>query len=95
MDREQFKILLIEEQIFEELKDSYFGGIGYIRCKYEGSGIDFSRVYRRIINYRIATYGTSTLYSPRHYTYKDSKTRIREARNSRLRKKYWREKYDR
>ena len=53
MTKEEFKTLLIEQQVFDELKDGYFGGISYIRLKYEGSGIDFNRVYRRIVNYRI------------------------------------------
>ena len=68
MDKEEFKIQLLEQQIFDELKDGYFGGIGYIITKYEGSGIDYSRVYRRIINYRIKAFGTSTVFFNDYYT---------------------------
>ena len=92
MDKEQFKILLIEEQIFEELKDGYFGGVNYIRNKYEGSGIDVSRVYRRIANYRIERYGTSWIENPKHFERKTRQDRIREARNISNRKRYWRNK---
>lgn len=90
--KEEFKQLLLEQQIFDELKDGYFGGINYIRLKYEGSGIDFSRVYRKIVNYRIATYGTSTLFSPSSYMYKNKEERLKESHNSFLRKKYRRNK---
>ena len=93
MDREEFKRRLLEEQIFEELKDGYFGGINYIRCKYEGSGIDFSRVYRRIINYRIEKFGTSSLPSPKMYSIKSRKEAKRLSLNAYARKKYWRKTY--
>lgn len=61
MDKIQQNIYKIEDTIFEELKDGYFGGINYIRSKYEGSGIDFDRLYRRLTNYRYETYGTTDL----------------------------------
>lgn len=88
MNREEFKTRLLEQQIFEELKDGYFGGIGYIRTKYEGSGIDFSRVYRRIINYRIKEFGTSTIICNSYYTKQDrirQNANIRKSRKARFR----------
>lgn len=88
MTKEEFKTLLIEQQVFDELKDGYFGGISYIRLKYEGSGIDFNRVYRRIVNYRIATYGTSTLFNPGSWVYKNKETRKKESHNAYMRNKY-------
>lgn len=59
MKKEEFKKGLLEQQIFDELKDSYFGGITYIKMKWQGLDIDYGKIYRRIINYRIKTYGTS------------------------------------
>lgn len=61
LTREQFKIKLIETKIYEELKDVLFVTAGLIRVKYpEYEGlIDYGRVYRRIVKYRIKTYGTS------------------------------------
>lgn len=88
MTKEEFKTLLLEQQIFDELKDGYFGGINYIRCKYEGSGIDFSRVYRRIVNYRIATYGTSSFENPRSYSWKTIEERRKESHKTWSRKHY-------
>ena len=87
MTKEEFKTLLLEQQIFDELKDGYFGGINYIRLKYEGSGIDFSRVYRRIVNYRIAVFGTSTLFNPASYTYKTKEERIKDSHRAYIRKR--------
>ena len=81
--KEEFIRQLLEQQIFDELKEGYFGGCGYIRAKYEGTGIDASRVYRRIVNYRIKKYGTSTLENPSYYTYYTREDRIKQAGNIR------------
>lgn len=59
MNLEVFKIKLIEQQIYEELKDSFFPGINYIKEKYQGSNINISQVYRKIVNYQIKKYGES------------------------------------
>lgn len=89
MTKEEFIIRLIEQQIFDELKDGYFSGINYIRMKYEGSGIDFSRLYRRIVNYRIREYGTSSFPNLTDYYRSDERLKqnqnIKRARRNRLR----------
>lgn len=64
MEKEEFKRRLLEQQIFDELKDGYHGGVNYIKNKWQGCDIDPNRIYRRIINYRIKTYGTSYMVSP-------------------------------
>lgn len=90
--KEEFKIRLLEQQIYEELKDGYFGGVGYIRQKYDGSGIDASKVYRWIVNYRIKVYGTSTFLNPSFIVYKTRGERKRDAVKARQRKYYRRNK---
>lgn len=62
MDKEEFKRKLIENQIFNELKDCHFSGAKYIQNKWDGLDIDYSRVYRRIINYQVKKYGESLTY---------------------------------
>lgn len=61
LTKEQFKIKLIETKIYEELKDVLFVTASLIRVKYpEYEGlIDYGRIYKRIVDYRIKTYGTS------------------------------------
>ena len=51
-----------ENQIFNELKDCHFTGANYIRNKWNGLDIDYSRVYRRIVNYQVKTYGRSLTF---------------------------------
>jgi hypothetical protein len=92
MEREEFKKQLLEQQIFDELKDGYFGGINYIRCKWEGTGIDHSRVYRRIVNYRIKVYGTSSIPNPTYYNIKTKEERLKESNDARRRRYYQRNK---
>ena len=58
MAREEFKQRVFEQQIFNELKDGSIS-INYIKSKYQGLDIDYSRIYKRIINYQIETYGCS------------------------------------
>lgn len=93
MDKEQFKIFLLEQQIFDELKDGYFGGVGYIRNKYDGTGIDAARVYRRIVNYRISTYGSSSLDNPYINTNNNAETRKKQSQYARQRR-YNRRNYE-
>jgi hypothetical protein len=86
LTKEEFKIRLLEQQIFDELKDGYFGGVAYIRSKYEGTGIDYSKLYRRIVNYRIATYGTSNIDIPELVGIKSRAERLRESQCARTRR---------
>lgn len=54
-----------EEKAFNELKNIYFsGGWKYIDSKYGKYGINSQDVYRRITNYRIKKFGTSSLLDP-------------------------------
>lgn len=70
MNREKFKKELLENCIFNELKDSCFSGINYIRNKYQGADIDFSKVYRRIVNYQVKNYGYN-LYKAKSFKLKE------------------------
>lgn len=62
--KEEFTKLFLEEKVFNELKDVYFGGIKHLKSTYKEFDIDYDKVYRRIINYRIDKYGTSYLPDP-------------------------------
>ena len=56
-------IELIEEIIFYNEKDIGVNTVNQLRLKYNDCGydLDYSSIYRRIVNYRIAKYGTSRL----------------------------------
>lgn len=62
--KEEFTKLFLEEKVFNELKDDYFGGIKHMKSMYKDLPIDYDAVYRRIINYRIKKYGTSFIPHP-------------------------------
>ncbi len=81
MDKEEFKIKLIESQIYEELKDSPFPGLKYLQGKYQGLKIDISKVYRKIVNYQVKKYGES-LTSRRYWMLysKNGKKGVRNAK---------------
>lgn len=59
MENRDFKQRVLEEQIFDELKDTSIKSSEYFRRKYEGADINYSRIYRRIVNYQIKEYGSS------------------------------------
>ena len=59
MNKEEFEQRVLEQQIFNEVKDGSICNIDYIKRKYQGLNINYSRLYRRIINYQIETYGCS------------------------------------
>ena len=59
MIREDFSRRVLEQQIFDELKDTSLRSAEYFKAKYQGTDIDYSRLYRRIVNYQISTYGCS------------------------------------
>jgi len=87
MANKDFKQRVLEEQIFNELKDTSIKGCRFYRAKYEGSGVDISRLYRRIVNYQIKEYG-STLdnYIPRKNP-EDLKKEYQRARNRRYQRR--------
>ena len=57
IDKKKFESNLMEEQIYQELRDCPMKNSTYIAKKYQGTGIDVYRLYRRIVNYQIRTYG--------------------------------------
>ena len=87
MSREEFAERFLENQVFVELKDSSIPGINYLRLKYQGTGIDFSRLYRRLINYQIKTYGRELRTHIRKYTKKErieQSHRVKNAKKKQL-----------
>ena len=92
MSKKDFRQRVLEQQIFDELKDTSLRGSKYFKAKYEGSDIDFARLYRRLVNYQIKEYGcTLSAYYVTKKTYEDY---LREARNKRQRI-YKRKNYER
>lgn len=85
MNKEEFKKKLMEQQIFDELKDCCISN-NYIRLKYQGLDIDHNKVYRRIVNYRIKKYGTSFLISPAQGVIKTTREYRKINANSNVRK---------
>ena len=76
MAKEEIKQLFLENQIFNEWKDCNIKNSDFLRLKYQGLEIDFSRLYRNIINYQVKTYGTSLNGQPTTYKTKDENRRI-------------------
>lgn len=93
MSKKDFRQRVLEQQIFDELKDTSIKGARYYRAKYEGSDIDISRLYRRIINYQIKEYGC-TLTSDTYINKKTYEECLRQARQKRQRR-YSRKNYER
>lgn len=58
MEKKEFNQRVLEQQLFEELKDTSIKSCKYYRRKFEGSGVNISRLYRRIVNYQIKEYGS-------------------------------------
>lgn len=59
MTNEEFKELLLEEQIFNKEKDCSVVASDKFRKKYKDWRINHSRLYRRIVNYQVKKYGAS------------------------------------
>ena len=85
MRKEDFKQKYLEQQIFDELKDSPLKNSEVFRKKYQGADIDHTRLYRRIVNYQIKTYG-STLDA--HIPKRKYQDKERINTNARMRKYY-------
>lgn len=67
MNKEEFKMKLLEEQVFQELKDKLkYNTKSHLRLYLVENGIlnqiDIGRLYVRINNYRIKKYGTSIVF---------------------------------
>lgn len=87
MAKEDFKQRVLEQQIFDELKDTSIKSSEYFRKKYNGADVDFSRLYRRIVNYQVKEYG-GTL---NNYIYSNNREELlkksQKARNRRYQKR--------
>lgn len=59
MEKKRFKELVLEEIIFEREKDKNQYNSEKFRKKYKDYSIDYTRLYTRIINYQVKTYGMS------------------------------------
>lgn len=85
MRKKDFKQRVLEQQIFDELKDTSIKNGKYFREKYNGSDIDFSRLYRRIINYQIKEYGC-TLTTGTYINKKTYEECLRQSRQKKTKK---------
>ena len=92
MSKKDFRQRVLEQQIFDELKDTSIRSSKHFKTKYQGADIDFTRLYTKIVNYKIKEYGQplSTDLVPKK-TYEDC---LREGRNKRQRI-YKRKNYER
>lgn len=78
-NKEDFMKKVLEEKIFNELKDCYFGGKKDMISRYKDYQVDYDDIYRRIINYRIEKYGTSFVTKPTKDFYVSRKEYIKRA----------------
>lgn len=64
MNKDTFIKEFYEQKIFNEMKDIYFGGVRELKRRYGELDINYSDIYRKIINYRIKRYGTAYISPP-------------------------------
>lgn len=62
MTDDEFKALLLEQTIFNNIKDKPLHSSEWFRKTYKDYKINFRRIYTRLVKYQVKTYG-STLYS--------------------------------
>ena len=86
IDREEYEKKLMEQKIFDELKDCIYPGINYIRKKWQGMDLDYSGIHRRIVNYQVKVYGCEL----RDYQEKRTKERIAKSNAKERIRKYQR-----
>ena len=83
MGNRDFKQRVLEQQIFDELKDTPLTNCKYLRAKYNGVDVEITRLYRRIVNYQIDRYGcTLNVRVPK----KSKEDLLREHQNARNRR---------
>ena len=58
MGKDNFKQAMFETMLFNELKDCNIKNSDYLKKKYQGLDIDYSKIYRRIVNYQVRMYGS-------------------------------------
>lgn len=87
MGVEEFKKQLLEEKVFNELKDSYIKNIEVMRNQYKDYDIDFTDVYRRIVNYQVKKYGQSLHSSSNYFHSMEECLRLSNRSNKRKNKR--------
>lgn len=92
MSMKDFRQRVLEQQIFDELKDTSIRSSKHFKTKYQGADIDFTRLYTKIVNYQIQKYGhTLSSYFVPKKTYEEC---LRQSRQKRQRR-YNRRNYER
>ena len=86
LEREEFERKLMEQRIFDELKNCSFPGVSYIRRKWQGLNLDYSGIHRRIVNYQIKTYGSEL----QTYSNKRTKEAIEQSNQRARCRRYYR-----
>ena len=93
MSMKDFRQRVLEQQIFDELKDTSIRSSKHFKIKYQGADIDFTRLYAKIVNYQIKEYGC-TLTTGTYINKKTYEECLRQARQKRQRR-YNRRNYER
>lgn len=88
MSKEDFRKRVLEQKLFDELKDKLLRNADTIRGKVEGYDIDFTRLYRRLVNYQVEKYGEqiqsfAKVQSWQEETYKRERDRKKKNRKYR------------
>lgn len=89
-DSKEFKRKLREQEIFDIEKNGGINTSLKLKTKYKSEDINYSRLYTRIVNYRINNFGSS--YVERD-TLPNKQECIQRKRNSQHRQSYRRNKY--
>lgn len=88
MSKEDFRMRVLEQKLFEELKDKPLRNADTIRIKVKDYDIDFTRLYRRLVNYQVEKYGEqiqsfAKVQSWQEETYKRERDRKKKNRKYR------------
>ena len=59
MQKDEFKKRVLEQKIYEEMKDKPLGNAERFKKKYIDTDLDLTALYIKIINYQVKTYGNS------------------------------------
>ena len=86
-EADNIKMLILEEQLFAEIKDTSILSAENFKKKYKELNINHSRIYRKIINYLIKKYGLS-LNSSSYINQEDYKKRSIAMKNLRYVKRH-------
>lgn len=86
-EADNIKMLILEEKLFAEIKDTSILSAENFKKKYKELNINHSRIYRKIINYQIKKYGLS-LNSSSYINQEDYKKRSIAMKNLRYVKRH-------